>query len=98
MSEVIGIGHVYVTVSDLGVSEAFYDRVMIEALGFRKNKFALAGDPHVQYFNRQFGFMLRPTRVPSKHEPYSPAAFRFSNAISLFTRLRLSIIDTPYSS
>ena len=77
MPEVIGIDHVYVTVSDLGVSERFYDRVMVEALGFRKNKFVLGGDPHVQYFNRQFGFVLRPARVPSRHEPYSPGLHHF---------------------
>ena len=77
MPEVIGIDHVYITVSDLGVSERFYDRVMVEALGFRKNKFVLGGDPHVQYFNRQFGFVLRPARVPSRHEPYSPGLHHF---------------------
>jgi glyoxylase I family protein len=71
-AEVIGIDHVYVTVSDLRASEVFYDRVMIEALGFRKNKFTLAGDPHVQYFNRHFGIVLRPARLPIRHEPYSP--------------------------
>jgi glyoxylase I family protein len=72
MPEVIGIDHIYVTASDLATSERFYDRVMLEALGFRKNKFALAGDPHIQYFNRQFGFVLRPARVQAKHDPYSP--------------------------
>jgi catechol 2,3-dioxygenase-like lactoylglutathione lyase family enzyme len=77
MAEVIGIDHVYVSVSDLSASEGFYDRVMIEALGFRKNKFTLAGDPHVRYFNRQFGLVLRPARVPSKHEPYSPGLHHF---------------------
>jgi glyoxylase I family protein len=72
MSEVTGIDHLYVTVADLGVSESFYDRVMIEALGFRKNKFTLAGDPHIQYFNRQFGFVLRPARAVTRHDPYAP--------------------------
>ena len=42
MTEVIGIDHVYIAVSDLERSEIFYDRVMFEALGFRKNKFAWA--------------------------------------------------------
>ena len=59
MTEVIGIDHIYVTVSDLEASEHFYDRVMIEILAFRKNKFLVAGDPHIQYFNRHFGFVLR---------------------------------------
>jgi catechol 2,3-dioxygenase-like lactoylglutathione lyase family enzyme len=70
--EVIGIDHIYIAVSDLGRSEQFYDRVMIEVLGFRKNKFSISGDPHIQYFNRHFGFVLRPARVFSNHEPYSP--------------------------
>lgn len=52
MTEVIGIDHIYIAVSDLRRSEAFYDRVLIEALGFRKNQFTLGGDPHVQYFNQ----------------------------------------------
>ena len=72
MPEVMGIEHVYLTVSDLGVSERFYDRLMVQALGFRKNNFTLAGDPHVQYFNRQFGFVLRPARAAVKHDPYAP--------------------------
>jgi ketosteroid isomerase-like protein/catechol 2,3-dioxygenase-like lactoylglutathione lyase family enzyme len=68
---VIGIDHVYVTVSDLGRSEAFYDRVM-DVLGFRKSRFAIGGDPHVQYFNRHFGFVLRPARSRGAHDPYAP--------------------------
>ena len=72
MTDVIGIDHIYVTVSDLAASEQFYDRVMIETLGFRKNKFTIAGDRHIQYFNRHFGFVLRPSRVSARHEPYSP--------------------------
>jgi glyoxylase I family protein len=77
MAEVIGIDHVYFTVSDLGASETFYDRVMVEALGFRKNRFVLRGDQHVQYFNRQFGLVLRPARIPSRHDPYSPGLHHF---------------------
>lgn len=72
MTEVIGIDHIYVAVSDLEVSERFYDRVMVETLGFRKNAFSLGGDPHVQYFNRHFGFVLRPAHVAVRHEPYAP--------------------------
>ena len=77
MAEVIGIDHIYITVSDLGASERFYDLVMLQVLGFRKNTFTLAGDPHVQYFNRQFGFVLRPARVLAKHQPYSPGLHHF---------------------
>jgi len=72
MPEVIGIEHIYVTVSNLGASENFYDRLMMQALGFRRKTFTLAGDPHIHYFNRQFGLVLRPARVASKHDPYAP--------------------------
>lgn len=77
MPEVIGIDHIYVTVSDLEASEQFYDRVMIDVLAFRKNKFSVAGDPHIQYFNRYFGFVLRPSRASAKHDPYSPGLHHF---------------------
>ncbi|NMG30766.1 VOC family protein [Aromatoleum evansii] len=77
MTEVTGIDHIYLAVSDLGASERFYDQVLIEALGFRKNRFTLAGDPHVQYYNRHFGFVLRPARVAAKHEPYAPGLHHF---------------------
>jgi len=87
MTEVIGIDHIYITVSDLAKSEAFYDQVLIMALGFRKNKFNLADDPHIQYFNRHFGFVLRPARIQAKHEPYSPGlhhfCFRVASAVEV---------------
>ncbi len=77
MPEVIGIDHIYITVSDLSRSESFYDRVFIEALGFRKNKFTLSGEPHVQYFNRHFGYVIRPARGSAKHDPYTPGLHHF---------------------
>jgi glyoxylase I family protein len=77
MTEVIGIDHIYVTVSNLEASEKFYDRVLIDTLGFRKNKFSISGDSHIQYFNRHFGFVLRPSRISAKHEPYSPGLHHF---------------------
>lgn len=72
MTDVVGIDHIYVAVSDLARSEAFYDRVLLDALGFRKNKFTLGNDPHIQYFNRHFGFVLRPARTTDAHNPYAP--------------------------
>ncbi len=72
MAEVIGIDHIYITVSDLARSEFFYDRVLLDALEFRKNSFTLAGDPHIQYFNKLFGVVLRPARAKAEHDPYSP--------------------------
>ena len=77
MTDVTGIDHIYITVSDLARSEPFYDRVLRDALGFRKNAFTLAGDPHIQYFNRLFGFVLRPARVQQAHEPYAPGLHHF---------------------
>jgi catechol 2,3-dioxygenase-like lactoylglutathione lyase family enzyme len=71
MPDIIGIDHIYVTVTDMARSERFYDRVMT-VLGFRKNAFTIAGDPHVQYFNRHFGYVLRPAKSHSAHDPYSP--------------------------
>lgn len=77
MAEVTGIDHIYVTVSELAKSEPFYDQVLVKTLGFRKNSFVLGGDPHIQYFNRHFGFVLRPARVPARHDPYSPGLHHF---------------------
>ena len=72
MPEVIGIDHVYLAVSDLGAAERFYDHVLGDVLQFRKNAFTLGGDPHVQYYNRQFGIVLRPSRTGTAHHSYAP--------------------------
>ena len=77
MSEVIGIDHIYITVSDLARSAAFYDRALRDALGFRKNEFVVGGDPHIQYFNRHFGFVLRPARNAVRHDSYAPGLHHF---------------------
>ena len=70
MPEVTGIDHIYIAVLDLVRSEEFYDRVMT-VLGFRKSEFEIGGDPHIQYYNRHFGFVLRPAR-DGRHDPYNP--------------------------
>lgn len=72
MPEVLGIDHVYLTVSDPARSEPFYRLLLGEILGFRHHRFTLAGDPHVQFYNRQFGIVLRPARVAARHERYAP--------------------------
>jgi catechol 2,3-dioxygenase-like lactoylglutathione lyase family enzyme len=75
--EVIGIDHVYVTVSDLRRSEEFYDRVM-GVLGFRKRRGTIGGDPHVHYYNRHYGYSLRPAREGAPdHDPYAPGLHHF---------------------
>lgn len=76
MPDVIGIDHIYVTVTDIEKSERFYDVVM-GVLGFRKNRFLLEGEQHVQYYNRHFGYVLRPARVSGRHEPYAPGMHHF---------------------
>jgi catechol 2,3-dioxygenase-like lactoylglutathione lyase family enzyme len=74
--EVIGIDHVYLTVSDLARSEEFYDRAMA-VLGYRKLRSTIGGDPHVHFYNRQFGLSLRPARSAATHDPYSPGLHHF---------------------
>jgi catechol 2,3-dioxygenase-like lactoylglutathione lyase family enzyme/quercetin dioxygenase-like cupin family protein len=62
--EVLGVDHVYVTVSDVVRSEQFYDPVMA-ALGFKKGVRPIAGERHAHYFNRVMQYTLRPARDPS---------------------------------
>jgi catechol 2,3-dioxygenase-like lactoylglutathione lyase family enzyme len=76
-TEVTGIDHIYIAVQDMPRSEAFYDVVMI-LLGFRKSAFALGGAPHVQYFNRHFGYVLRPAIADApSHSAYHPGLHHF---------------------
>lgn len=70
MPDVIGLDHIYIAVRDMARSEAFYDRAMA-ILGFRRNTFAIDGEPHIQYFNRHFGYVLRPARSAGRHDPYA---------------------------
>ena len=75
--ETIGIDHVYLTVRDLRRSSEFYDRAMT-VLGYRRSESTIAGDPHVHYYNRQFGFSLRPARTGTPgHDPYAPGLHHF---------------------
>ncbi|HEY0820503.1 MAG TPA: VOC family protein [Rhizobacter sp.] len=100
MPEVTGIDHIYITVSDLARSQAFYDTVMREVLGFRRNSFEIGGDPHVQYYNRHFGYVLRPARGGAPHDPYSPGLHHFclrvetvDDVVAASTALRAAGID-----
>lgn len=70
--EVLGLDHLYITVSDLRRSERFYDAIM-ERLGFRKGDSAIGGDPHAHYFNRHLQYTIRPARSgTAPHDPYAP--------------------------
>jgi catechol 2,3-dioxygenase-like lactoylglutathione lyase family enzyme len=74
--EVIGVDHIYIAVSNLQRSETFYDGVFLN-LGFRKNSFPINGDPHVQYYNRHFGYVLRPAKINRTHDAYTPGLHHF---------------------
>lgn len=75
--EVIGIDHVYVTVRDLAASREFYSRLM-SVLAFRRAESEIGGDPHVHFYNRQYGFSLRPARPGTPdHDPYAPGMHHF---------------------
>lgn len=100
MTEVIGIDHIYIAVTDLDRSEIFYDRVLVGALGFRKNKFTLGGDSHIQYFNRHFGYVLRPSRTQAARDPYAPGLHYFcfrvdsvADVVAVATQLRSAGIE-----
>jgi catechol 2,3-dioxygenase-like lactoylglutathione lyase family enzyme len=68
--EVVGLDHVYLTVSDLARSEAFYDTVL-GLLDFRKIDAAIGGEPHRHYFNKVMQISIRPAHG-GKHNPYAP--------------------------
>ena len=70
--DVLGLEHIYLTVSSPAVSEAFYDTLLVDVLGFRKNAFAFGDEPHINYFNRHFGLVLRPARNATPHDSYAP--------------------------
>ena len=76
MPEVIGIDHIYITVSDLERSTIFYDPLM-EVLGFRKKKFTLNNDEHIQYFNRYFGYVIRPAHSNGRYNSSAPGMHHF---------------------
>ena len=77
MPDVIGIDHLYLAVADLARSEAFYDRALVDVLGFRKMAFTLAEAPHRQYYNRHFGFVLRPARSAALAPAGAPGLHHF---------------------
>lgn len=76
MSEVLGIDHIYLAVRDLEASRRFYDVVM-NILGFRSGSFEIGDDAHASYYNRHFGFVLRPARSAAAHDPYAAGLHHF---------------------
>lgn len=68
---IIGVDHIYLTVSDFSHSQGFYDRVM-RLLGFKKGDKRIGGDPHLHYFNQVVQISIRPARSRTAHDPYAP--------------------------
>jgi catechol 2,3-dioxygenase-like lactoylglutathione lyase family enzyme len=62
-AEVLGVDHIYLSVRSLAASELFYEAVFVRVLGFRAMHFELHGAPHVQYYNRQLGIVIRPAKA-----------------------------------
>jgi len=70
--EVIGLDHVYLSVTDPARSLSFYDAVL-GALGFKRSNSDIAGDPHAHYWNRALQISIRPARSAGvAHDPYAP--------------------------
>jgi len=76
-ADVLGIDHVYFTVSDLAASERFYDCVLVGALSHVKVRAPIGGEPHVHYINRHFSIALRSARASTAHDPYAPGLHHF---------------------
>ena len=76
MPNVIGIDHIYITVTNVEHSTKFYDQLMA-ILGFRKGTFTLNDETHVQYYNRHFSYVLRPAHANNKYDPYALGLHHF---------------------
>jgi glyoxylase I family protein len=76
-ADLIGVDHVYLTVSDFAGSSRFYDRLM-RALGFKKGTAAIGGEPHCHYYNRSFQVSIRPAHHRAKHDSYAPGLHHLS--------------------
>ena len=69
--EVVGLDHLYLTVTDVAASEPWYDAVF-GLLDFRKTDTAIAGAPHRHYFNSIMQVSIRQSKSAAKHDPYAP--------------------------
>ncbi|MEJ0028720.1 MAG: VOC family protein [Rhizomicrobium sp.] len=69
--EVVGLDHLYLTVTDVATSEPFYDAVF-GLLDFRKMDAAIGGDPHRHYFNRVMQISIRQAKAAAPHDSYAP--------------------------
>ncbi len=70
--EVLGIDHIYITVSNLEYSTIFYDKLM-QLLSFKKGTNPIGSQPHVHYFNRVIQYTIRPAKPNVvEHDPFVP--------------------------
>ena len=70
--DIIGLDHIYITVSDMARSVAFYDPVM-QLLGFHKGTSPVGGRPHAHYYNRVMQYTIRPANPEvAEHDPEVP--------------------------
>ena len=69
--EITGLDHVYLTVSDIHASEAFYDPVM-KVLNFKKGIMPIGGESHFHYFNQHLQLSIRPAHGGGRFDPYAP--------------------------
>lgn len=69
--EITGLDHIYLTVSDMAVSEPFYDSIF-RLLGFKKGDARVGDEPHCHYYNRSLQISIRPAHSEASHDPYAP--------------------------
>ncbi len=65
------IDHIYLSVTDLEKSEAFYDKVM-SALGLHKGDTPVSGEHHAHYVTPSFQLTIRQAKSIKEHDPDSP--------------------------
>jgi glyoxylase I family protein len=84
----MGNDHIYISVSDLKITEHFYDSVLMDILGFRKNTFELNNDSHIQYFNKHFGYVIRPAKFSEKRTNSIPGLHHFCLRVESITDVK----------
>ena len=67
---ITGLGHLYIPVSDLARSVAFWDPVF-RALDFRKGTMPIGGEPHAHYWSRALQITLRPAHGTRPYDAYA---------------------------
>jgi len=70
MTYLIGIDHIYLTVTDFVRSEVYYDRLMA-ALGLKKGDKAIGGETHAHYVTPTFQLSIRGARTDRAFDAYS---------------------------